>query len=266
MSRELDTFMNEYEIKARLTPFQLEEVEAETERRGKKRKTAYWLYYFLGDLGAHRYYTGNYILAVLMTITFGFFGFFTLFDLFFLNGSIDRKNKPIEKEILAEYKDEVDDHIPEATRKNILKITDAITILSAFLFATILTVYIYLVIVIIGSYPFFASSRYLQEDILLIFICHIALKIFIIPLVLLVSLTKGRVTREKQLGLITIHLFLPIILITMTLPPLSFFNPMDPDTIFTWPFYVVMVVSFILFANGIYRIYLFAKQVSLQMI
>ncbi|QNP93150.1 TM2 domain-containing protein [Corynebacterium zhongnanshanii] len=68
----------------------------------KKNPIVMWLLWlFLGTVGAHRYYLGNIVYAVFMTLTLGGFGLWTLIDAFFITFEMRRKNRAIRDEIFA---------------------------------------------------------------------------------------------------------------------------------------------------------------------
>jgi TM2 domain-containing membrane protein YozV len=54
---------------------------------------AWLLLTFLGWLGAHRFYQGKWITAILYLLTVGVFGLGILYDFLTLNGQIDAKNR-----------------------------------------------------------------------------------------------------------------------------------------------------------------------------
>ncbi|HET7577776.1 MAG TPA: TM2 domain-containing protein [Bacillales bacterium] len=81
-------------------------VNTEFERRKKSRVIAFILWFFLGALGAHRFYTGQIGYAVCMLL-FGWltFGIWPFIDgLVLLISGIDKINDEIEKEIIYAHK------------------------------------------------------------------------------------------------------------------------------------------------------------------
>lgn len=81
-------------------------VNTEFERRKKSRVIAFILWFFLGALGAHRFYTGQIGYAVCMLLlgwlTFGIWPFID--GLVLLISGIDKINDEIEKEIIYAHK------------------------------------------------------------------------------------------------------------------------------------------------------------------
>ena len=58
----------------------------------KSKGVAYLLWFFLGILGAHRFYLGKIGTGILYLLTFGVFGIGWLIDLFTLGGQVDSYN------------------------------------------------------------------------------------------------------------------------------------------------------------------------------
>lgn len=58
----------------------------------KSKGIAYLLWFFLGFLGAHKFYLGKVGVGVLYIFTFGLFGVGLLIDLFTLGGQVDTYN------------------------------------------------------------------------------------------------------------------------------------------------------------------------------
>jgi TM2 domain-containing membrane protein YozV len=63
----------------------------------KSKTTALLLCYFIGPLGAHRFYTGKIGTGILMLLTFGGFGIWTIIDMITLiTGQYrDKNNLPL---------------------------------------------------------------------------------------------------------------------------------------------------------------------------
>lgn len=87
-----------------LTSQELQLLASEMDRRKKSTATTWILWFFLGNIGAHRYYLGKVGTGVAMTLTLGCFGIWTLIDIFLNNGMINKKNTEIESGIISELK------------------------------------------------------------------------------------------------------------------------------------------------------------------
>lgn len=116
--------MNNFELKSQLTSQELLLVSSELDKRKKSAAIAYVLCIFLWGLGAHRFYTGN-IVSALLTIVAEFIGVTLFFvtglflpfinliflfplmvwfviDLVWLNGRVNEVNTEIEKRIIQQ--------------------------------------------------------------------------------------------------------------------------------------------------------------------
>ncbi|MCR5914670.1 NINE protein [Corynebacterium sp. zg254] len=82
-------------------PLRLQKAQMEYDDRKKNPLVMWLLWLFLGTVGAHRYYLGNIVYAVFMTLTLGGFGLWTLIDAFFIAFEMRRKNRAIRAEIFA---------------------------------------------------------------------------------------------------------------------------------------------------------------------
>ena len=58
----------------------------------KSKTTAYILWFFLGSIGAHKFYLGKVGIGVLYFFTLGIFGIGLFIDLFTLGGQVDSVN------------------------------------------------------------------------------------------------------------------------------------------------------------------------------
>ena len=73
----------------------------EYKKRGKSTVSAYVLWFFLGILGAHRFYVGDYLRGFLLLFTLGGFIIGWLADCAFLKKRVDEYNEDLETEVLA---------------------------------------------------------------------------------------------------------------------------------------------------------------------
>ena len=92
---------------AALTIYDLTEKELllhsmELENRKKSPLVAWALWFFAGVLGGHRYYLGNIVRAIFMTLTFGGFGIWSTIDAFFIPRTLRQDRQEISTQILHE--------------------------------------------------------------------------------------------------------------------------------------------------------------------
>ena len=87
--------------KQQLTQQELLILQSEVDKKGKKKAPAWLLWLFTGGIGGHRYYMGDIGYAVAMTLTLGGLGFWALIDGFLINGTIERKNEELERDIMV---------------------------------------------------------------------------------------------------------------------------------------------------------------------
>ncbi len=74
----------------------------EYDRQKKSKKVAGWLCVFLGFLGVHRYYVGDYLKGILLLGTFGGMLIGWLLDFFFIQTRIDEFNRDLMLDLLAQ--------------------------------------------------------------------------------------------------------------------------------------------------------------------
>jgi TM2 domain-containing membrane protein YozV len=89
--------------KQNLSQQQLLMVSSEMNNKQKSKGVGYALWFFLGALGAHRFYSGNVGYAICMLL----FGWATCFiwnlvDVFFIGKAIEKKNQEMELKIINE--------------------------------------------------------------------------------------------------------------------------------------------------------------------
>lgn len=87
-------------LKQGLNAHQLAIVQSEFSKKSKSKALAYVLWFFTGGIGGHRYYSGNIVRAIFMTLTLGGLGIWALIDVFFIGKRIDEVNDQIELEII----------------------------------------------------------------------------------------------------------------------------------------------------------------------
>ncbi len=93
-----------------ISPERFNKMSVEYDRREKNKKTAEWLCVFLGFLGVHRYYVGDYLKGLLLFGTCGGMLFGWLLDYFFIKARIDELNRDLLLDLLIQAS--------EATRKD----------------------------------------------------------------------------------------------------------------------------------------------------
>lgn len=96
--------MNNLLLKKDLTTEQLAMVQGEMNNKQKSKGIAYALWFFLGGLGGHRYYSNNIGMGIAMTFTLGGLGIWALIDVFFIGKRIENLNEEIERNIIAYVK------------------------------------------------------------------------------------------------------------------------------------------------------------------
>ena len=74
----------------------------ELESRRKSPLVAWALWFFTGALGGHRYYLGNIVRAIFMTLTLGGFGIWSTIDAFFIPRPLRQDRQEISNQILHE--------------------------------------------------------------------------------------------------------------------------------------------------------------------
>lgn len=80
-------------------------VEVEYENRKKSKGVAYALWFFLGVLGGHRFYSGDTGIAIGMLLTLGGLGVWALIDAFFIGKRIEVVNQTIYAEVMRKSVD-----------------------------------------------------------------------------------------------------------------------------------------------------------------
>ena len=92
--------MNNLLLKQSLNTHQLALVQSELAKKSKSKTTAYVFWLFLGALGGHRYYAGDVIRGIFMTLTLGGLGIWSFIDVFFIGSRIEEANENIELNII----------------------------------------------------------------------------------------------------------------------------------------------------------------------
>lgn len=91
-------------LKQGLNGQQLSMIQSEMNNKQKSKGTAYALWFFLGTLGGHRYYSGNIGMGIAMTLTLGGLGVWALIDGFFIGKRIQESNEELEANIIQQVK------------------------------------------------------------------------------------------------------------------------------------------------------------------
>jgi len=76
-----------------------------TEERAHRIKSpliTWLLWFFLAIIGGHRYYLGNIVMAIAMTLTLAGLGIWGLIDAFFIPAALRRNNREVSQRILVE--------------------------------------------------------------------------------------------------------------------------------------------------------------------
>ncbi len=92
--------MTNLAAKQQLNAQQLTLLNGEYEDKKRSPLIAYLLWFFLGSLGAHRYYLGNIGMGIAMNLTLGGLGIWALIDVFFISGRLRTKNNEIEADLI----------------------------------------------------------------------------------------------------------------------------------------------------------------------
>ncbi|MFP5345958.1 MAG: TM2 domain-containing protein [Actinomycetes bacterium] len=69
----------------------------------KSKGIAYAFWFFLGVLGAHRFYVGDKGVGIAMLLTLGGLGFWTLADVFFIGRRVDALNSETKASVFARH-------------------------------------------------------------------------------------------------------------------------------------------------------------------
>lgn len=85
----------------KISPKRFEKMSAEYDRQKKSKKVAGWLCVFLGFLGVHRYYVGDYLKGFLLLGTFGGMLFGWPLDYFFVQIRVDEINRDLLADLLS---------------------------------------------------------------------------------------------------------------------------------------------------------------------
>lgn len=91
-------------LKQELSAQQLAIIQSELTKKAKSKTTAYIFWFFLGALGAHRYYVGDIGRGIAMTLTLGGIGIWALIDVFFIGSRVEHVNELLELNIIQSVK------------------------------------------------------------------------------------------------------------------------------------------------------------------
>lgn len=106
--------MNNLHVKQSLNSQQLLILSSEYDSKKKDSLIMYLLWFFLGSIGAHRYYLGDVGRGIAMTLTLGGLGFWALIDVFFIGSRLKRKNAKLETNILSQIQASTPQQAPVA--------------------------------------------------------------------------------------------------------------------------------------------------------
>lgn len=87
-------------LKQQLTPKQMVLLQSEFDNKKKSKGIAYALWFFLGILGAHRFYSRDIKRALCMFFTLGGLVIWAFIDVFFIGSRIEELNDEIEAELI----------------------------------------------------------------------------------------------------------------------------------------------------------------------
>lgn len=87
-------------LKQQLTPQQMVLLQSEFDNKKKSKGIAYALWFFLGILGAHRFYSRDIKRALFMFFTLGGLVIWAFIDVFFIGSRIEELNDEIEAELI----------------------------------------------------------------------------------------------------------------------------------------------------------------------
>lgn len=96
--------MNNLLLKKDLTAEQLAMVQSELDKKKKSKGIMYALWFFTGGVGGHRYYLGDILYAIGMTVTLGGLGVWALIDVFLIGKRLEKKTEELEYEIIQQVK------------------------------------------------------------------------------------------------------------------------------------------------------------------
>lgn len=115
--------MSNMHLKKNLSHQDLMILESEMDKHKRSKGISFLLWFFFGAIGGHRYYMGDTIYAIFMTLTLGGLGFWALIDLFFISGRIDRKAEIKERELIVKL-DVGGDDIKKQAQKELDALTN----------------------------------------------------------------------------------------------------------------------------------------------
>ena len=88
---------------AALDPARLALAQSEYDDVKKSKGVAYAFWFFLGVVGAHRFYAGDTGKGVAMLLTLGGLGFWALIDVFFIGGRLDEVNRQKKRDVFGQH-------------------------------------------------------------------------------------------------------------------------------------------------------------------
>lgn len=84
-------------------PAQIALAQSEYDDAKKSKGVLYAFWFFLGAVGAHRFYVGDTGKGVGMLLTLGGLGFWALIDVFFIGRRLDEVNRQTKVQIFSRY-------------------------------------------------------------------------------------------------------------------------------------------------------------------
>jgi len=211
----------------------LEALDEDKSNNEKALTSIYTAWFFSGRLGGHRYYLGNYIYAIFMTLTFGGFGVWTTIDVFFIKKQIKKKQVPLQNQFI---------------HPRWYKIADSLTFFSLILYSLlpIIVCFIY-VVLIYELYKSFGMPTW--KDIqLYILVIIISFKIVQLPMYLFLLSLHSTTMRKFPFISVCIHMTVSVLLVKFSA------EIWDEWTLFRSAIYFI---SGIIFLTGLYRFILY---------
>ena len=104
-------------MKGKMSIKELAIFEQEFNKKKKGKGTAYLLWFFLGTVGAHRFYLGDIGKGLLLLFTLGGLFIGAIVDVFFIGSRVESRNEEIELNILNNMGIKCQEESEESTTK-----------------------------------------------------------------------------------------------------------------------------------------------------